>query len=118
MALTNYSDLQSQVGNWLARSDLAANIPDFVTLFEACANRRLRTRFQENATAVLSPDATGTAALPADYLAWRNVVWNGSKQQTAGRAGLLRYAGLPGASGEGAIVDYTGPWTDPADGGI
>ena len=82
MPLTNYSDLQTQVGIFLARSDLTANIPDFVTLFEACANRRLRTRFQENATATLTPDSTGRATLPADYLTWRNVVWNGSQQQT------------------------------------
>src|SRR5229473_4782404 len=93
MPLTNYSDLQTQVANWLTRSDLAVNIPDFVTLFEACANRRLRTRFQENATATLTPDSTGRATLPADYLTWRNVVWNGSRQQT------LEYVGPSVLSG-------------------
>ena len=50
---------------------------DFIALFEACANRRLRVRQQE-ATINLTPDANGAATLPADYLALRRVTWTGS----------------------------------------
>jgi hypothetical protein len=107
MPLNNYSDLQTQVGNWLARADLSANIPDFVTLFEACANRRLRTRLQENATATLTPDATGKVALPADYLAWRNVVWNGSKQQTLEYVGPNVLSGRFPSGSQGDPVAFT-----------
>jgi hypothetical protein len=107
MPLTNYSDLQTQVSNWLARADLSANIPDFVTLFEACANRRLRTRFQENATATLTPDAAGKAALPADYLAWRNVVWTGSKQQTLEYVGPSVLSGRFPSGSQGNPVAFT-----------
>ncbi len=35
MSIVTYTDLQSAIGNWLARSDLSANIPDFITLAEA-----------------------------------------------------------------------------------
>jgi hypothetical protein len=76
MSLQTYSDLQSAVASWLARADLAANIPDFIAIFEAVANRRLRTRSQELA-ASLTP-AAGVATIPADYLAWRRVTWTGS----------------------------------------
>jgi hypothetical protein len=76
MSITNYTDLQAAIANWLARGDLAANIPDFIAIFEAVANRRLRVRQQESA-ASLTP-ASGVAALPADYLAWRRVTWTGS----------------------------------------
>src|SRR5262245_53979280 len=75
MTMATYSDLQTAVGNWIARSDLAANIPDFIMLFESAANRRLRLRQQES-TATLAP-SSGVAALPSDYLAWRRVTWTG-----------------------------------------
>ena len=75
MTIQTYSDLQAAVANWIARADLAANIPDFIALFESVANRRLRLRQQE-ATAALTP-SSGVATLPADYLAWRRVTWTG-----------------------------------------
>jgi hypothetical protein len=76
MTIATYADLQTAVANWLARSDLAANIPDFIMIFEAVANRRLRVRQQESA-ATLTP-SSGVATLPADYLTWRRVTWTGS----------------------------------------
>lgn len=76
MTIADYSDLQSAIGNWLARGDLGANIPDFIAIFEAVANRRLRVRQQE-AVATLTP-MSGVAALPDDYLAWRRVTWTGA----------------------------------------
>lgn len=42
MAITNYAELQTAVGNWLQRSDLSALIPDFITNAEAELNRTLR----------------------------------------------------------------------------
>ena len=67
MSIATYSDLQTAIASWIARQDLAANIPDFIALFESVANRRLRLRQQESA-ATLTP-SSGVAALPADYLA-------------------------------------------------
>ena len=75
MTIQTYSDLQAAIANWIARADLAANIPDFIALFESAANRRLRLRQQESA-ATLTP-SSGVAALPADYLAWRRLTWTG-----------------------------------------
>jgi len=76
MPLQTYADLQAAIATWLARADLAANIPDFIALFETVANRRLRVRQQEAAVA-LTP-ANGVATLPGDYLAWRRVTWTGN----------------------------------------
>jgi hypothetical protein len=75
MTIQTYSDLQSAIANWIARTDLSANIVDFIALFESAANRRLRLRQQE-ATAALTPSLS-VATLPADYLAWRRVTWTG-----------------------------------------
>jgi hypothetical protein len=76
MSITTYAELQTVIASWLARSDLTASIPDFITLFEAAANRRLRVR-QMEASTDLAP-SSGAATLPADYLAWRRVTWTGS----------------------------------------
>ena len=75
MTIQTYTDLQSAIANWIARADLSATIPDFITLFETVANRRLRLRQQEITTS-LTP-AGGVATLPSDYLAWRRVTWTG-----------------------------------------
>jgi hypothetical protein len=50
MSLSNYSDLQTALGNWLDHSLYSARYGDFVTLFEATANRRLRVRAMETTT--------------------------------------------------------------------
>lgn len=76
MSITTYAELQTAVGNWLARDDLSSYVPDFITLFESVANRRLRVRQMET-TATLTP-SSGAATLPTDYLAWRRLTWNGS----------------------------------------
>lgn len=76
MSITTYAQLQTAVASWLNRDDLTTTIPDFITIFEATANRRLRLRSQELA-ATLTP-SSGVATLPTDYLAWRRVTWTGS----------------------------------------
>ena len=47
MALSNYSELQSAVADWLERGDLTARIPDFIRLAEVQLNRLLRTNPQK-----------------------------------------------------------------------
>jgi hypothetical protein len=42
MALDTYAHLQTAIADWLNRSDLTTQIPDFITLCEAEIKRRLR----------------------------------------------------------------------------
>lgn len=79
MSITTYAELQTAVGTWLARDDLTSYIPDYITLFEAHANRRLRVRQMETSTN-LTP-SSGAATLPSDYLQWRRVTWTGSTRR-------------------------------------
>ena len=76
MALATYADLQTQVANWLHRSDLTTYIPDFITLFEAAAARRMKVRAQQ--TTVSLTTSGGSVALPSDYLGWQRLTWIGS----------------------------------------
>lgn len=72
MAIATYSDLRTQVASYLARSNLTAQIPDFITLCEQRLNTILRTRQMEAVTSLTPVD--GVCTLPADYLEWRKVV--------------------------------------------
>lgn len=65
MPQNTYDELLAQVQTYLARSDLAAQVPDFIRLAEVQIRRRLRVREQQRR-------ATGTVAaeitLPGDFL--------------------------------------------------
>ena len=64
MAITTYSELQASISDWLNRSDLTSQIPDFIALAEADMSRRIRHwRMDKRSTALLSSQHT---ALP-DY---------------------------------------------------
>lgn len=78
MSLVSYADLETQVANWLARSDLTAFIPDMITLFEAAAARKLRVRPQTTVATLSSTN--GVAALPNDFLGPIDLSWNGTPQ--------------------------------------
>lgn len=76
MAITTYAELQTAIATWLARDDLVTYIPDFITLFEAAACRRLRVREME--TLVTLTPASGSVNLPSDYLSTKRLTWTGS----------------------------------------
>jgi hypothetical protein len=91
MSIVTYTDLQSAIGNWLARSDLSANIPDFITLAEArifygaddpnFPSPPLRIRAMEQVTdpaSYLTTAGTPTLALPSGFVEARAVSLNTS----------------------------------------
>ncbi len=65
-----YSGLLSSLASWMDRDDLAAVIPDFVTLFESNANTEgaLRTEFNRTSTVVPTTIALDHINTPADYM--------------------------------------------------
>jgi hypothetical protein len=76
MAISNYSELQTAIANWLDRSDLTSYIPDFISLAEARIRRKLRVRgIEQRSTAAL---VSGQAyyCLPSDFLEARNIQIN------------------------------------------
>jgi len=74
MAISNYSELQTAVANWLDRDDLSARIPEFIGLCEARFNRSLRIRAMETIdTSVSTVAGTKTIALPTGYVQMRDI---------------------------------------------
>ncbi len=78
MALNNYTNLQTAIGNWLNRGDLTAQIPDFITIAEAQMQRRFKLALTEgkmlprlmvaNNNAFSLTAATEYVNLPTDFL--------------------------------------------------
>lgn len=64
MAITDYSSLQTSIGNYLHRSDLTSVIPDFIAIAEAKLNRILRIRAMEN---IATGNVNSTVALPTGF---------------------------------------------------
>lgn len=79
MPFSSYSDLQTALANRADRSDLTAFLPDYIALFEAAINRRLRVSRME-ASATLTP-VNGVAALPVDFLEKRRLTWSGDPRR-------------------------------------
>jgi hypothetical protein len=78
MAFTNYSALKTTIANYLGRSDLTTQIPDFITLAETRLARELRTR--QMLKSATSPMTSGDAkvALPTDFLEVRDLYIQGN----------------------------------------
>lgn len=71
MALSTYTELKAAIADWLDRTDLTSQIPDFITLAEAEFNRTLFVPQREEVSS--SSASSGTIALPADFWSMRSI---------------------------------------------
>jgi len=81
MSITNYSELQASVANWLNRADLTASIPDFITLAECQLSTDLKTRAMETKTTLSTVAGINTVALPTDMSEMRRLQVTGTYNQ-------------------------------------
>lgn len=84
MSVSNYSELQTAVANWLHRSDLGTVIPDLILFGEKRIFREIRVRDME--TALNSTIASGVIAVPSDYLDLKFAYVDGNPTQQLQRA--------------------------------
>ncbi len=68
MAIATYADLQTTVALWLHRTDLTAQVVDFITLAESEINTDMRMRLMESDEPLTLAAGATTIALPARYL--------------------------------------------------
>ena len=73
MAFTTYTELKASVADYLARTDLTTQIPDFITLAEKRLKRDLRIRQMLKVVTTAMTAGDGTVALPSDFLAMRDL---------------------------------------------
>jgi len=77
MALTNYTNLKAAIADWIARDDLTTQIDDFIDLFEAEFNRRLKVQEMRLTTTVTTSSTTSFVDLPADFRKMVNISFQG-----------------------------------------
>lgn len=68
MALSNYTELKAAIASWISRTDLTASIPDYITLYEADANRRIRIRQNTYTTQLTLTSGSSSVTLPTGFL--------------------------------------------------
>ena len=80
--VTNYSNLQSTIADYLARTDLTSQIPLFIQLAENRLRRDLRIRPMLKVVTTLTTASDPTVALPSDFLEMRDLHIESSPIQT------------------------------------
>ena len=107
MAISNYSELQTAVANWLDRDDLTDRIPEFIALAEARFNRVLRLRSMEAKYTANTVADQRNLALPTGYIQMRNFQVNTSPLTTLSYVTPEIYDRLWGGSTSGTPKFYT-----------
>jgi hypothetical protein len=64
MSITTYDELKAAIASWMNRTDLTAQIPDFITLTEARINRTFVPRSTEVETELVTVPGSRFVALP------------------------------------------------------
>ena len=78
MSISTYAELKSAVANFLARTDLTDQIPNFIQLAEARLSRELETRDQEKRATATLTSGDEFIALPTDMREIREIKLNTS----------------------------------------
>jgi len=76
MPFTTYTDLKTSIANYLARTDLTSQIPDFITLAENRLRRELRMRQMLKLVYATTIANESTLSLPIDFLEIRDLHLN------------------------------------------
>ncbi len=78
MSFTTYAELQTTIAEYLARSDLTTQIPDFIRLAEVRLRRDLRIRQMLTSTSLTCTSGTATVNIPSDFLEVKDFVVAGN----------------------------------------
>jgi len=76
MAIATYSDLKTKIADYLGRTDLTSQIPDFITFAENRLRRELRIRQMLKLVNATMTANDATLSLPADFLEMRDIHLN------------------------------------------
>jgi hypothetical protein len=75
MSLTTYEGLKASIANWLNRTDLTSEIPDFISLAEDRLSQEVRIPTIEK-TISITLDSNGAFDIPADFLELKYAFYN------------------------------------------
>lgn len=107
MSITNYDSLKTTIASYLARSDLTAQIPDFIQLAETRLRRELRIRQMLKVVTTATVAGDSTVELPSDYLQMRDLHMNTNPVQTLGYQSPSNFYRNTNAAISGVPLQYT-----------
>jgi hypothetical protein len=107
MSFTTYSDLQTSIASYLARSDLTSQIPDFITFAENRLRRELRIRQMLKSVTTATVSGDNTVELPSDFLQVRDFVVMTNPIQPLSYSSPSALSNDPRASEVGVPKSYT-----------
>jgi hypothetical protein len=107
MSYTSYSDLKTAIAGYLARSDLTAQIPDFIRLAEVRLRRDLRIRQMLKSVTTATVAADSTVELPSDFLEVRDLVIVGNPPQPLNYSSPSAFTRNARSWESGKPLDYT-----------
>lgn len=105
MSLNTYSELKTSVANYLARTDLTDQIPDFISLAERRMRREVRIRQMLVSAELTATAGNNKVTLPTDFLEARDFVVVGNPTQP------LNYVS-PSALSRNAVSSTSGKPTE------
>lgn len=107
MSLSTYADLKTTVANYLARTDLTDQIPDFIALAERRMRREVRIREMLVSVELTATAGNNLLSLPADFLEARDMVVVGNPTQPMNYLSPSALSRNPLSSVSGKPKEYT-----------
>ena len=107
MSLSTYSDLKTSVANYLARTDLTDQIPDFISLAERRMRREVRIRQMLVSATLTATAGNNKVTLPTDFLEARDFVVVGNPTQPLNYVSPSALSRNAVSSTSGKPVEYT-----------
>ena len=107
MSFATYSDLKTSIANYLARSDLTTQIPDFITFAENRLRRELRIRQMLKSVTTATVSGDSTVELPSDFIEIRDFVALTNPIQPLSYSSPSALSNDPRASEVGVPKSYT-----------
>jgi len=107
MSFATYSDLKTSIANYLARSDLTTQIPDFITFAENRLRRELRIRQMLKSVTTSTVSGDSTVELPSDFIEIRDFVALTNPIQPLSYSSPSALSNDPRASEVGVPKSYT-----------
>jgi hypothetical protein len=104
---TSYTTLQSTIADYLARTDLTDQIPEFIRLAEDRLRRDLRTRQMLKVATAVATTGDSTVSLPSDFLAMKDLHIQGNPVKTIEFLSTSNFFRNAGTSYKGAPNYYT-----------
>jgi hypothetical protein len=104
---TSYTTLQSTIADYLARTDLTAQIPEFIRLAEDRLRRDLRIRQMLKVATAVATTGDSTVSLPSDFLAMKDLHIQGNPVKTIEFLSTSNFFRNAGTSYKGAPNYYT-----------